>query len=311
MNMDTFVTSNIVTITMENFQQVILEDSKSKLILVDFWAEQVPESIELRDKLATRVAPYGEHMVLATVDCQAQQQIAMQFGIQGLPTAVIVKDGQPIDGISGPQTDESIEEFLNKHLPKPEDTLLKQAREYLANNDVNQAYGTAAQAYQLDSDRADIKLVYADVSIQLGKITEAQTLLDSIKMVDQDSDYQAVVAKLELASQAADSPEIKALEAQLALSSPAQVFGQQSYQHDLNLAEQLASQNLVWLVPGWEPPTGELTDLLRVNSHHQYLLLVALEPGDDSLEWGSWQHFIEQLKRQHPNVSVQLIERAL
>jgi len=216
MNMDTFVTSNIVTITMENFQQVILEDSKSKLILVDFWAEQVPESIELRDKLATRVAPYGEHMVLATVDCQAQQQIAMQFGIQGLPTAVIVKDGQPIDGISGPQTDESIEEFLNKHLPKPEDTLLKQAREYLANNDVNQAYGTAAQAYQLDSDRADIKLVYADVSIQLGKITEAQTLLDSIKMVDQDSDYQAVVAKLELASQAADSPEIKALEAQLA-----------------------------------------------------------------------------------------------
>lgn len=102
-----------------------------------------------------------------------------------------------------------------------------------------------------------------------------------------------------------------ALEAQLALSSPAQVFGQQSYQHDLNLAEQLASQNLVWLVPGWEPPTGELTDLLRVNSHHQYLLLVALEPGDDSLEWGSWQHFIEQLKRQHPNVSVQLIERAL
>lgn len=210
------MTSNIVTITMENFQQVILEDSKSKLILVDFWAEQVPESIELRDKLATRVAPYGEHMVLATVDCQAQQQIAMQFGIQGLPTAVIVKDGQPIDGISGPQTDESIEEFLNKHLPKPEDTLLKQAREYLANNDVNQAYGTAAQAYQLDSDRADIKLVYADVSIQLGKITEAQTLLDSIKMVDQDSDYQAVVAKLELASQAADSPEIKALEAQLA-----------------------------------------------------------------------------------------------
>ena len=42
--------SNIVAITLENFQQVILEESKTKLILVDFWAEQVPESVELKNK---------------------------------------------------------------------------------------------------------------------------------------------------------------------------------------------------------------------------------------------------------------------
>ena len=213
--METFVTSNIVAITPENFQQVILEDSKSKLILVDFWAEQVPESVELRDKLSTRVAPFAEHIVLATVDCQTQQQIAMQFGVQGLPTAVIVKDGQPIDGVSGPQTDESIEEFLNKHLPKAEDTLLEQAKNHLAEQRINDAYSDAMKAHQLDSERADIKLLLADVSIQLGKIVEAESLLATIKMVDQDSEYQAVMAKLELAAQAADSPEIKALEEKL------------------------------------------------------------------------------------------------
>ena len=213
--METFVTSNIVAITPENFQQVILEDSKSKLILVDFWAEQVPESVELRDKLSTRVAPFAEHIVLATVDCQTQQQIAMQFGVQGLPTAVIVKDGQPIDGVSGPQTDESIEEFLNKHLPKAEDTLLEQAKNHLAEQRINDAYSDAMKAHQLDSERADIKLLLADVSIQLGKIAEAESLLATIKMVDQDSEYQAVMAKLELAAQAADSPEIKALEEKL------------------------------------------------------------------------------------------------
>ena len=213
--METFVTSNIVAITPENFQQVILEDSKSKLILVDFWAEQVPESVELRDKLSTRVASFAEYIVLATVDCQTQQQIAMQFGVQGLPTAVIVKDGQPIDGVSGPQTDESIEEFLNKHLPKAEDTLLEQAKNHLTEQRTNDAYSDAMKAHQLDSERADIKLLLADVSIQLGKITEAESLLATIKMVDQDSEYQAVMAKLELAAQAADSPEINALEEKL------------------------------------------------------------------------------------------------
>ncbi|MBA6365553.1 tetratricopeptide repeat protein, partial [Colwellia sp. BRX8-8] len=55
----------------------------------------------------------------------------------------------------------------------------------------------------------------ADVYLQTGKISEAESLLTTILMVDQDSHYQALIAKLELASQAADSPEIKALEAQL------------------------------------------------------------------------------------------------
>jgi len=229
--MDKIVTPNTVVITLENFQQVILDDSKSTLVLVDFWAEQVPESIELRDKLIAKVSPFPEHMIMATVDCQTEQQIAQQFGIQGLPTAVLVKDGQPIDGLTGPQTDESIQEFLDKHLPKPQDTLLVQAREELAANKVAEAFTLISQAYQLDNERADIKLVLADVYIQTGKISEAEELLSSILMVDQDSEYQALIAKLELASQAADSPEIKALEVQL-----------KNDENNVELQHQLAAQ---------------------------------------------------------------------
>ncbi len=204
--------SNIVSITLENFQQVILEESKSKLVLVSFWAEQVPESLELRDTLISKVEPFPDHMILATVDCQTQGQIAQQFGIQGLPTAVLVKEGQPTDALSGPQTPESIQEFLDKHLPKIEDGLLNEAKQALADNDVNTAYVNIVKAYEIDSERADIKIVYADAAIQTGKIADAEALLATITMVDQDSDYHAVIAKLELANQAAESPEIKALE---------------------------------------------------------------------------------------------------
>ena len=225
------MTPNTVVITLENFQQVIVEGSKSTLVLVDFWAEQVPESIELRDKLVAKVSPFPEHMVMATVDCQTEQQIAQQFGIQGLPTAVLVKDGQPIDGLTGPQTDESIQEFLDKHLPKPQDTLLVQAKCELDEGNVNAAFTFITQAYQLDNERADIKLVLADVYLQSGKITEAEEILSSILMVDQDGEYQALMAKLELASQAADSPEIKALEIQL-----------KSDENNVELQHQLAAQ---------------------------------------------------------------------
>ena len=207
-----------MAITIENFQKVVLEDSKSKLVLVTFWANQVPESVELRDKLTSGVAPFPDHIVQATVDCETQGQIAQQFGIQGLPTAVLLKDGKPVDGLSGPQTNESIGQFLEKILPQQQDLLLEQAKQALLERKLAEATELIYQAYQLDNERADIKLVLCDVCIQQGKIPEAEALLASIKMVDQDSDYQALVAKCELAKEAADSPEIKALEAKLAQS---------------------------------------------------------------------------------------------
>jgi len=207
--------TNSLAITLENFQQVIIEESKNKLVLVDFWAQQIPESVELRDKLTRALANYSDTILFTTVDCETQGQIAQQFGIQGLPTVILVKDGQPLDGLTGPQTDETINEFLGKYLPKEQDVLLAQANELLAENKVAEAFPVITQAFQLDNERADIKLVLANVYIQTGKITEAEALLKSIKMVDQDSSYQSLMARLELATQAADSPEIQALEQQL------------------------------------------------------------------------------------------------
>lgn len=218
--------TNSLAITLENFQQVIIEESKNQLVLVDFWAQQIPESVELRDKLTAALANHGDTILFATVDCETQGQIAQQFGIQGLPTVVLVKDGQPLDGLTGPQTDESINEFLAKYLPKQQDLLLVQAKDLLAEGNVAEAFPIISQAYQLDNERADIKLVLANVYIQTGKITEAESLLKSIKMIDQDSDYQSLMAKLELAMQAADSPEIQALEQQL-LNEPDNVELQQ------------------------------------------------------------------------------------
>lgn len=225
------MSDNIIAISPENFQQVILEESKTKLILVHFWAEQIPESVELRDKLATRVTGADNFMVLATVDCAAQQAIAQQFGVQALPTSVMVKDGQPIDGISGPQNDSAIDEFLGKYLPKPEDTLLAQGLDLLQQQQVNEALAPLQQAYAIDNERADIKKALADVYLHLGKITEAEPLLASIMMVDQDSYYQSLIAKLELAQEASNSPEIQALEQQLAANPD-----------DIDLSRQLAVQ---------------------------------------------------------------------
>ncbi|PKG85435.1 co-chaperone YbbN [Colwellia sp. 75C3] len=259
----------MIAITLDNFQQMVVEESKNKLVLVSFWAEQVPESVELRDKLAVKLSNLSEHITLATVDCQSQGQIAQQFGIQGVPTAILLKDAQPLDGLSGPQDDESIAVFLDKHLPKQEDVLLEQAKAALNDNQLLDAQNAITQAYDVDNSRADIKLVLIDVYLKTGKTTEAKALLNTIMMVDQDSEYQALMAKVELAEQAENSPEIKALEAQI-----------KEIPDDVSLNQQLAAQ------------------YSQVNRQEEALTILfrLVQAGDESTKDKSKELFLDVLK---------------
>ncbi|GAA0372282.1 chaperedoxin [Bowmanella denitrificans] len=213
--MEEFV-ENIVNIDLNNFQQVMLEASQQKLVMVDFWADWCEPCKNLMPILEKLAGEYASDLILAKVNCDEQQQIAMQFGVRSLPTVILVKDGQPIDGFAGLQSESEIRTLLEKHLPSPADNLLEQARQSLADGDAQQAFTLAKQALDLDSQRADIKLVLVEAYLDLGRLPQARELLDSITMVDQDAQYQSLKGRLELAEQAADTPEIKALQDALA-----------------------------------------------------------------------------------------------
>ena len=208
--------SNIIDLTLENFQQVMMEDSQSKLILVQFFAQQSEACQQLTPILTGIASEYSEQLILARVDVEQQQEIVGQFGVQGLPTLILVKEGRPLDGVAGPQTDSQVRELLEKHLPKPEELLLAQAQELVQANDYQQAYSIAKQAYEIAPELPAAKLLMADCFVENGQVTQAKTLLETITLVDQDTYYQSIVGKVELAEQAAESPEIKALEAELA-----------------------------------------------------------------------------------------------
>ena len=208
--------NNVIDINPENFQQVILQDSQTQVVMVEFWAQGYEPSQQLAPVLVNVAAKFMGNLIHARVDCQQQQEIAGQFGVQNLPTVILVKEGQPIDGFTGVQTEEQIIGIFEKHLPKPEDILYEQAVELINTGDYQQAYTVLKQAHDTNAERADIKLLLADCQIELGQIKQAKALLETIGLVDQDASYTRILGKIELAEQAADSPEIKALQGQLA-----------------------------------------------------------------------------------------------
>lgn len=206
---------NIIDITLENFQQVILQDSQQYFLLIDFWAPSIEQCAENSALLTRLAAEHSEHMKLARVNCEEQQQIAMQFGIRSLPTTMLVKDGQPVDGYAGIQDETQVRDMLKKHLPSAEDGLAAQAAALVNEGEYAQAFTLAKQAYELNQERADIKMLLADCAVEQGNLKMAKSLLESIGMVDQDGYYQSIIGKIELAEQAAESPEIKALQEKL------------------------------------------------------------------------------------------------
>ena len=201
----------MVVITRENAQQMLIEESRKRPILIDFWADWCGPCKVLLPILEKIVREYAGQIMLAKVNCDEQQAIAQQFGVRSLPTVVLMKDGQPVDGFVGAQPESAIRALLEKHLPKPWDALLAQALQLLDAGDAAAALPMARRAYEESKQRSDIAKVYAEVLLQLNRIEDAQVVVDSIPMVDQDADYERLVAELQLLHKAADTPEIQTL----------------------------------------------------------------------------------------------------
>lgn len=203
----------IVDVTQHNAQQVLIEASYQRPVLIDFWAGWCAPCKTLMPILEKLAHEYAGALLLAKVDCDAEQMIAGQFGVQSLPTVVLMKDGQPVDGFSGVQPESAIRRLLEPHLPKPWDTQLEEARLSIEAGDFSAALGPLRQAYTDSGQRADIAATLALVLIELNRCDDAEQVLDAVKLVDQDARYREVRAQLDLKRQAAKTPEIQALEA--------------------------------------------------------------------------------------------------
>jgi putative thioredoxin len=221
----------MVEITRENAQRMLIEESRARPVLIDFWADWCSPCKMLLPILEKLVREYAGQVLLAKVNCDELQPIAQQFGVRSLPTVILMKDGQPVDGFVGAQPESAVRAMLEKHLPKPWDVSIQEALRLLHEGDVAGALAPARRAYEESRQRADIAKVYADVLIELNRVDEAQIVLDSIPMVDQDGDYERLIAALQLKKQAADTPEIQAL-----------LEAQQRAPEDMDIGYQLAVQ---------------------------------------------------------------------
>jgi putative thioredoxin len=106
----------MIDVTMANFEQEVIAASLSQPVLVDFWAPWCGPCKALGPILEKLETAYAGAFKLVKINSDEEQQLAGAFGIRSIPTVILLKDGQPVDGFMGALPEGQVREFLDKHV---------------------------------------------------------------------------------------------------------------------------------------------------------------------------------------------------
>lgn len=106
---------------------------------------------------------------------------------------------------SRPQPEEAIRALLDKVLPREEELKAQQAMQLMQESNYTDALPLLKDAWQLSNQNGEIGLLLAETLIALNRSEDAEAVLKTIPLQDQDTRYQGLVAQIELLKQAADT----------------------------------------------------------------------------------------------------------
>ena len=199
----------VFEVDLATFQGDVVARSQETPVVLLFWADQIPPAAEAKRTLEALARQYQGKFALALCDVARMPQLAQQLRVQGVPSIRVIMDGQIADQLDGPQGEAVLRQLIDGLTLSDGDRLQAQLEEHLAARDWNGALAILEQALKAEPNNAAFKLEWADILARKGDLKGAATVLATVP--EETPERERPVARLELATEAADMNQRKAL----------------------------------------------------------------------------------------------------
>ena len=198
-----------VTVTVETFQTEVVDRSQSMPVVVLFWAEQVPPSVQTKALLETLLDQYAGKFALALSDVATDQNLAQRLQVPGLPCIRVVHKGQIVDQLDGPAEEQQLRAILDQHTQSLDDAIAGDLQQVLERGDFETAIRLLQAAIEEEPNNQSLRVDLADVLVRKGDLEDARTVLARIK--DDTAERQRPQTRLEFLEEAAGMPTLEEL----------------------------------------------------------------------------------------------------
>ena len=105
---------NVNELSDTAFEEKVLKSSKP--VLVDFWAVWCQPCKAIAPIVEEVAGEYGDKAAFFKVDTDNNKQFAGKYGVRGIPTLMVFKDGKVVDQVVGMTSKSKITGMIDKAL---------------------------------------------------------------------------------------------------------------------------------------------------------------------------------------------------
>lgn len=149
----------MIDVNIQNFETEVIAASM-EIPSVDFWYLRGPCK-SLGPILEKLEVDYAGRFKLVKINSDDEQQLAAAFGIKSIPTCILLKNGQPVDGFAGALPEGKLRAFLDKHVPSADaleaEAEAAEAGALMASGDTEAALAKLAEALAANPANDDVR----------------------------------------------------------------------------------------------------------------------------------------------------------